>query len=198
MSADAVLELLRRSDPARELPPLDAGSRERVRAAVVAAPLRSARPRVRRALVVAGVAAAVLAACGWTLYETVFAGPTAQDVQSEFRVVTRAVPLPPGAHWRVPRLDEHGVYPGPQARMIAVLQATCAWFDYWRAGDPQQRALALRAEGRIRALMPVHRAGASEDAGGFDASSFDAYDAIVAAQRQGDPAPTAGYLRANC
>jgi hypothetical protein len=46
--------------------------------------------------------------------------------------------------------------------------------------------------------MPVHREGMSEDAGGFDATSFKVYDAIVATQRRGDPAPTASYLRANC
>jgi hypothetical protein len=37
-----------------------------------------------------------------------------------------------------------------------------------------------------------------EDAGGFDASSFRSYNAIMAAQRRGDPAPTVSYLRANC
>jgi hypothetical protein len=198
MPAEAVLELLRRNDPAQGLEPLDAAAHERVRAAIVAAPLLPPRPRFGRAVLVAAVAAAVLAAGGWTLYEAVFAGPTAQDVRSDFARVTRTIPLPPGARWRVPDLDERGLYPGPQARTIALLQATCAWFAYWRAGDVGERASALRAETRIRTLMPVHREGMSEDAGGFDATSFQAYDAIVAAQRQGDPAPTASYLRANC
>jgi hypothetical protein len=198
MPADAVLDLLRRHDPASGLEPLDPGGRERVRAAIVAAPLPRSRPRLRRAALVAAVAAAVLAAGGWTLYETVFAGPTAQDVRSDFGRVTRTIPLPPGARWHVPDLDEQGVYPGPQARMIALLQATCAWFGYWRQGGPGERASALGAESRIRALMPVHREGMPEDAGGFDATSLRAYDAIVAAQRRGDPAPTDSYLRANC
>jgi hypothetical protein len=198
MPAEAVLELLRRNDPARGLEPLDAAARERVRAAIVAAPLPRPRPRFGRAVLVAAVAAAVLAAGGWTLYKAVFAGPTAQDVRSDFARVTRTIQLPPGARWRVPSLDEQGVYPGPQARIIALLQATCAWFAYWRTGDAGERASALSAETRIRGLMPVHREGMSEDAGGFDATSFQAYDAIVAAQRRGDPAPTAVYLRANC
>jgi hypothetical protein len=140
----------------------------------------------------------VLAAGGWTVYETVFAGPTAQDVRGDFAEVTRTIPLPPGAHWRLPDLDERGVYPGPQARTIALLQATCAWFGFWRGGDQAQRVSALRAEARIRTLMPVHREGMPEDAGGFDVTSFQAFDAIMAAQRRGDPAPTASYLRANC
>jgi hypothetical protein len=196
MSADIVLDVLRRSDPARELAPLVADARARVRAAIVAAPLPSARPRLRRSLALAAVAVAMLAAGGWTVYETVFAGPTAQDVRSDFAAVTRTIPLPPGARWRTPSLEEQGVYPGPQARMIAILQATCAWFAYWRAGDGAQRLSALHAEARIRILMPVHRE--PEDAGGFDASSFGAFDAIVAAQQRGDPAPTSSYLRANC
>jgi hypothetical protein len=199
MPADAVLELIERHDPARGLEPLDAAARERLCAAIVSAPLPRSRPRRRRAVLVGAVAAAVLAAGGWTLYETVLGDPTAQDVRADFARVTRAIPLPPGAHWRVPDLDEQGVYPGPQARMIALLQSTCAWFAYWRAGDhPGERESALRVEGRIRTLMPVHREGMPEDAGGFDATSFQAYDAIVAAQRRGDPAPTTSYLRANC
>jgi hypothetical protein len=200
MPADAVLGLLRRHDPARALEPLDTAARDRLRATIVAAALRRSRRRVHRAVLVGAVAAVVLAAGGWTLYETVFAGPTAADVRTDFAQVMRTIPLPPGAHFRVPDLDEQGVYPEPetQARVNALLQATCAWFSYWRAGDPGARASALRAETRIRALMPVHREGMPEDAGGFDVTSFQAYDAIVAAQRRGDGAPTAEYLRANC
>lgn len=198
MPADAVLDLLQRHDPARRLEPLDAAGRERVRAAIVAAPLPRSRPRRRRVALVAAVAAVLLAAGGWTLYQTVFAGPTAQDVRDDFARVTRTIPLPPASRWHVPDLDERGVYPGPQARMIALLQATCAWFGYWRAGDPAERTAALGGEARIRELMPLHREGMPEDAGGFDVTSFQAYDAIVAAQRRGDPSPTAQYLRANC
>jgi hypothetical protein len=198
MPADAATDLLRRNDPARGLEPLDAAALERVRAAIVAAPLPRSRPVARRVLLVAAISAAVFAVGGWTLYETVFAGPTARDVRSDFAAVTRTIPLPPGARWHAPVLDEQGVYPGPAARTIALLQATCAWFGYWREADSAERASALRAEARIRELMPVHRAGMPEDADGFDSTSFEAYDAIVAAQHRGDPAPTDTYLRANC
>jgi hypothetical protein len=50
----------------------------------------------------------------------------------------------------------------------------------------------------LRGLMPVHRAGDSEGAGGFDASSLAAWDALVAHAAAGDPALARQYLRANC
>ena len=46
--------------------------------------------------------------------------------------------------------------------------------------------------------MPRHRAGAPEDAGGYDASPFAWRRDVLAAARAGDPTAVRQDLRANC
>ncbi len=50
----------------------------------------------------------------------------------------------------------------------------------------------------LRRMMPLHPAGASEDAGGYDQSSLRATDREIAAAHRGDFTLVRQYLRANC
>ena len=53
------------------------------------------------------------------------------------------IPLPPGAAWEEPDLDENGWYGQQAALMMALYQAECAWSRYWDEGDAAQKAEAL-------------------------------------------------------
>jgi len=198
-----VLELVRAHDPAGTLPPAPDAEREALRLRVLATPVRTARRRRARPLAVAFaalVSALALATAGWGVYETVF--QTADDVRSDFTVESAKIPLPPGAHWQEPSLDEQGLYVGPAAKMFALWQATCIWFEEWdaayRSGDEPGMAAAAVGFERVRALMPLHPEGASEDVGGYDAASLAHYDRILREQRRGEPLNTEQYLVANC
>ena len=197
-----VLELVRAHDPARTLPPASDAERESLRLRVLATPGRPSRRRRVRPLAVALaalVAALALATAGWGVYETVF--QTADDVRADFATQTAGIPLPPGVAWQEPDLEE-GLYVGPAARMMALGQATCAWFEDWaaafRADDAPRMAAAVAGFERVRALMPLHPEGASEDAGGFHSSTLAFYDRALRAQRHGDVTLTEQYLVANC
>ena len=198
-----VLELVRAHDPARTLPRAPHAEREALRLRVLATPVRSTRTRRVRPLAVAFaalVAALALATAGWGVYESVF--HTADDVRSDFPAEAAKIPLPPGAHWQEPNLDEQGLYTGPAAKMEALWQATCIWFEEWdaafRSGDKPRMTAAAAGFERVRALMPIHPEGASEDVGGYDDSSLAFYDRILREQRRGEPSNTERYLIANC
>jgi hypothetical protein len=200
MPAPDVLELLRQHDPARELLPAPAAARERLRRFIVAThvpgPVRPARRRYRRIVLVAAVGALGLAAAGWGFYSAVLDTP--ETVRSDFADVTGTIPLPPGASWEQPNLDEDALYGRQAGLMLALYQATCAWLGYWSDGTPSQRAEAISGFRQIRTLMPLHRKGAPEEAGGFDAGSLRHYDALIADMRRGDPTRVEQYLLANC
>ena len=88
------------------------------------------------------------------------------------------------------------------AKAATLFQAQCAWVGYWDdahgSGDSARAGAAVHGMRELRAVMPVHHAGESEDVGGFDASSLDAWDALVAGAAAGDPTLPRQYLRANC
>lgn len=200
MPAPDLLELLRRNDPARGLPAAPADARERLRQAIVAeqVPARSRRTSRRRLrlVLVAAVLALVLAAAGWGLQSSLL--DTAETVRGDFAEVTATIPLPPGAAWEEPDLDENGWYGQEAALMMAHWQATCAWFQHWNEGDSAQRAEALAGFERLRATMQPRRPGAREDEGGHHASSLRGYDAAIAEMKRGEPTLVRQYLRANC
>lgn len=198
MPAPDLLELVRRNDPARGLPAAPADARERLRQAIVdeQVPARSRRTSRRRLrlVLVAAVLALVLAAAGWGLQSFL----DAETVRGDFAEVTATIPLPPGATWEEPDLDENGWYGQEAALMMAHWQATCAWFQHWEEGDSAQRAKALAGFERLRATMQPRRPGAREDEGGHHASSLRAYDAAIAEMKRGEPTLVRQYLRANC
>jgi hypothetical protein len=140
--------------------------------------------------------ALALAAGGWALQSAVFS--TSETVRDDFADVTTAIPLPPGAAWQGPSLDEDALYGQRAALMLALGQASCAWLEYWSDGDSAQRAEALTGLRQVRALMPLHRPGEPEEAGGYDAGSLRFFDRMIAEAGRGETATVEQYLAANC
>jgi hypothetical protein len=199
MPAPDVIELLRRTDPARELQPATADARERLRQAIVAEPVptpprRAARRRARLVLVAAALAL-IVSAGAWGVYSTL---DSPETVRSEFEEATKTIPLPPGAAWADPNLDENGWYGQQAGLMHALYQAECAWLRYWDEGGAAQKAGALAGFRRVRALMPLHPEGASEDVGGYDAGTLRFFDQMIAEAERGDGTNVRQFLRANC
>jgi hypothetical protein len=199
MPAPDVIELVRRTDPVRELPPASADARERLRQAIVAEPVPAPRrrgPRRRARLVLVAAALALFISAGaWGVYSTL---DSPESVRSDFEDATRTIPLPPGATWQDPGLDENGWYGQQAGLMHALYQAECAWLRYWNAGDAAQKAVALAGYRQVRALMPLHPEGASEDVGGYDAGSLHFIDGMIAEAARGDGTTVRQYLLANC
>jgi hypothetical protein len=199
MPAPDVLELLRRTDPARELQPASEDARERLRQAILAepvpAPTRRAPRRRARLVLVAAALALIVSAGAWGVYNTLDSPETVRD---EFEDATKTIPLPPGAAWEDPNLDENGWYGQQAGLMHALYQAECAWWRYWDEGDAAQKAEALAGFRQVRALMPLHPDGASEDVGGYSAELLRSIDSMIAEAARGDGTTVRQYLRANC
>jgi hypothetical protein len=198
--------LLRAHDPARSLAPADAGALESLRRAIVSSPLIAADSRKtrlprRRVLAVALVMALALVftATGWGIYSIFH---TAAEVRHDFNGEAAKIELPPGATWHQPNLDDNAIYGGRAAQMQALSQATCAWIAYWvdgyRSHDVAQMQAGFHGFERVRAAMPLHHEGESEDVGGYDASSLQWFDRILAQERAGNPRPAEQHLKANC
>lgn len=119
-------------------------------------------------------------------------------MRSDFEDVTKTIPLPPGATWKDPNLDENGLYGQRAGLMHALYQAECAWWRYWDEGDAAQKAEALAGFRQVRTLMPLHPDGASEDVGGYDDSSLRFIDQMIAEAARGDGTNVRQFLLANC
>ena len=209
MPAD-IRSRLTAADPARELRPIDAGDSDLLLRWIIGAPTprvvrHRTRSRAPRLLLAAALLAVVLLGAGFTAYRVAFESGTAGDVRRSFATVRDTVPLPSGTTWQELNLDPDGIYAGSPDRtalMMALFQAQCAWVGYWddadRGGDAARAGDAVHGMRELRAVMPVHHPGDSEDVGGFDASSLDAWDALVEGAAAGDPTLPRQYLRANC
>jgi len=203
MSVESSIALLRVHDSAQQLSDVSFEDRERVRAQILATPVMHARRRARRRLVVAlaaGVAALLFAAAGWAVYESVF--HSSAQVRDDFQAWAERIELPPGAQWHEPNLDGQGLYGGRAAEMIALGQATCAWFSYWDDAHNARATGRMRdaAAGfvQVRAAMPLHPNGANEEAGGYAPQALSYYDRVIEQQGRGVSQLTEQYLRANC
>ena len=69
-----------------------------------------------------------------------------------------------------------------------------AWFFGDGAGVARSYAEAVR----LRRMMPLHRAGQLEDAGGYTRGTLRETDRQIAAAHHGAFAPLREFLRANC
>jgi hypothetical protein len=202
MPAD-VLELLRKADPAWSQAE-DPLVRERLREAALASPVRPARrsltKRGRLVLVAAALAAALVAFGGWTMYASLVTGP--ESALDEFHATQSKLTLPPGAHWTEPNYPADALYGRYMGLITALDQATCAWFSEWdasaSAGDSKGVAAAQSAVAQIRGLMPVHEAGAGEEAGGYDAASIAHFEGLVRRAEAGRLRGVRQYVTANC
>jgi hypothetical protein len=201
--AHDVITLLRRHDPAAALRPLPESEAGAMRAAVLGSPAAAHGRRLRRRWPIAAVAAAAVALVGGaTVYSSIAADDTAPTVRREYAAVKRTIDLPPGAHWRTLSLPANAVFGKGYALTFALGQAQCAWYGHWiaaaRSGDDAGVARSYTEAVRLRRMMPLHRAGQLEDAGGYTRGTLRVTDRQIAAARRGDFAPLRQFLRANC
>ena len=201
--SDELITLLQRHDPAAALRPLPgieaAAMRDRIvgsapRSNARAPPVAAAGPRGGR-----GRDGARRCHRRLLIHRRGRSRPT---VNQQFAAVTRTIALPPGAHWKALDLPADALYGQHFALMAAIGQAQCAWYGHWdaaaSAGNSAAVAQSYAAALKLRALMPVHPAGASEDAGGYDAGSLAAADREIAAAHRGDFTLLRQDLKANC
>ena len=201
--AHDVITLLRRQDPAAALRPLSETEAGRMRDAIMRSPATVPGRRLPRRWPVAAVAAAAVALVGGaTVYSSIAGDDTAPTVRREYAAVKRTIDLPPGVHWRRLELPANAAFGQSFALEFALGQAQCAWYGHWiaaaRAGDAPGVARSYAEAVRLRRMMPLHRAGQMEDAGGYTRGSLVATDREIAAARRGDFALLRRYLRANC
>lgn len=200
---DDVITLIRRHDPATHLRPLPSADATAMRGRILrsAVPRTSSRRRRRPLVLAAAVAVAALAGAA-TVYSSIPGDDHAPSVNRQFAAITKTIDLPPGAHWRPLHLPADVLYGRRFALIAAIGQAQCAWYANWNSAAAAGNDGAVRhsyAEAlTLRRMMPLHPAGASEDAGGYDKSSLRATDREIAAAHRGDFTLLEQYLRANC
>jgi len=201
--AHDVITLLRRHDPATALRPLPEAEAGAMRDAILRSPARAPARRSRRRWPLAAVAAAAVALVGGaTVYSSITGDDTAPTVRHEYAAVKRTIDLPPGAHWQPLALPRNAMFGQRYALEFALGQAQCAWYGHWiaaaRAGDDAGVARSYAEVVRLRRMMPLHRAGQLEDAGGYTRGTLRETDRRIAAAHGGDFAPLRQFLRANC
>jgi hypothetical protein len=203
---DDLMNVIARHDPAASLRPLPEAAVRSMRDGILGSTLGSTPERKvsrRRwpVVVAAAVAVAGLAAAA-TVYSSIPGDDHAPTVRQQFAAVTKTIELPPGAHWRPLDLPADALYGQRFALIAAIGQAQCAWYSHWSsaaaAGNQAITAQSYAAALRLRRMMPLHPAGASEDAGGYDRSSLRATDREIAAAHRGDFSLLKHDLRANC
>ena len=201
--AHDVITLLRRHDPAAALRPLPETEAGAMRDAILRSPAAVHGRRLRRRWPLAAAAAAALALVGGaTVYSSIVGDDTAPTVRREYAAVKRTIDLPPGVHWRRLVLPANSVFGQNFALEFALGQAQCAWYGHWiaaaRAGDDSGVARSYTEAVRLRRMMPLHRDGQLEDAGGYTRGALVATDRDIAAAHRGDFALVRQFLRANC
>jgi hypothetical protein len=200
-----IITLLRRHDPAaalRPLPETDAGAmRDAIVRSPASVPGRRLRPR-RRWPIAAVAAAAVTLVGGATVYSSIMSDDTAPTVRREYAQVKRTIDLPPGAHWRPLSLPANSLFGKRFALEFAIGQAQCAWYGHWiaaaRSGDDAGVARSYAEAVQLRRMMPLHRAGQLEDAGGYTRGALRETDRQIAAAHRGEFGPLRQFLKANC
>ena len=201
--AHDVITLLRRHDPAAALRPLPESEAGAMRDAIVRSPAAVHRRRLGRRWPVAALAAAAVALVGGAaVYSSIMSDDTAPTVRREYAQVKRTIDLPPGAHWRPLSLPANSLFGKSFALEFALGQAQCAWYGHWiaaaRSGDDAGVARSYAEAVRLRRMMPLHRAGQLEDAGGYTRGTLRVTDRQIAAAHNGELAPLRQFLRANC
>jgi hypothetical protein len=199
---DDLMNVIARHDPAASLRPLPEADARAMRDRILrSAPERNDPRRRWPAVLAVAVVAAALAGAA-TVYSSVPGDDRAPTVRQQFAAVTKTIDLPPGAHWKPLQLPAHALYGQRFALIAAIGQAQCAWYSHWTsaaaAGNHAAVARSYAAAVGLRELMPLHPAGGSEDAGGYDRSSLRATDREIAAAHHGDFTLLRQDMRANC
>ena len=209
--SDQLIETLRAADPARRMPAESAAAREATRESVLAsradtAPrahsLPAPRSALRRRLVVVALAAAllivVIPSAAWAYFS--YFGDR-ETVLDEYHAAQKQMSLPAGATWKEPDLPADAVYGSRAGYIAAWAQSTDAWLREWvaarDAGDASRQQDAITAVDRQISLMPLHKDGDPEEAGGFVKESLTYFQGLVDKAKQGDFWGIEEYLQAN-
>ncbi len=207
---DRLMATIAAADPARTMPPASPAVREATREAILrsepvserrqaSAPPRSSRGRqVARVALVAALLAVVLPTAAWAYFSYLTDRPTALN---EFHAAQQRMPLPAGATWTEPDLPADAVFGSKFGFIAAWGQSTNAWLREWVAAhdakDTAREQAAIAAVERQIRLMPLHRDGDPEEAGGFVKESVTYFKELVDRAKQGDMSGIEEYLRAN-
>ena len=196
------IALLHRHDPAAALRPLPEADASAMREAILRSPAAEPRRARRRWPLAAAAAAAVLLVGGATVYSSIPGDDDAPAVRREYAAVKRTIDLPAGVRWRPLDLPADAVFGQGYALQYAIGQAQCAWYGHWvaaaQAGHDAAVARSYAEAVQLRRMMPLHRAGRLEDAGGYIRGSLAATDREIAAAHRGDFGLVRRFLRANC
>ncbi len=207
---DQLIGTIRAVDPARTMPPASSAAREATRESILATPAddRQSRPlagprgsRSRRLALVAVAAALLVVAIpagAWAYFSYFNDRPT---VMAEFHAAQQQMPLPSGATWTEPDLPADAVFGSRLGYIAAWGQSWNAWLREWvgahDVGDLSRQQAAAAAVQRLITLMPIHKDGDPEEAGGFVKESVTFLQNIVDKARQGDFSAIEEYLQAN-
>lgn len=208
---DHVIETLRAADPARSMPAESVAAREATRDSILASRGQTAQqvralpaPRSSRArrLAVVALAAAlivvVIPTAAWAYFS--YFGDK-QTVLDEYQAAQKQMPLPAGATWNEPDLPADSLYGSRFGFIAAWAQSTDAWLSEWvaahEAGDTAREQDAVAAVDRQISLMPLHKDGDPEEAGGFVKESVTFFQGLVARAKAGDFSGVEEYLQAN-
>ena len=199
--AHDLITTLRRHDPAAALRPLPEAEAGAMRAAILCSPATAGNRR-RRWPIAAAIAAAALLAGGATVYSSISTDDSAPTVRRQYTAVKRTIDLPAGSHWQPIDVPANSLYGKHYALEFALGQAQCAWYGHWvgaaQAGDDAAVARSYAEARRLRRMMPLHRPGELEDAGGYTRGALAATDREIAAAHRGDFGLLREFLRANC
>ena len=199
--AHDLIPTLRRHDPAAALRPLPEAEAGAMRAAILRSPAPAGNRR-RRWPIAAAIAAAALLAGGATVYSSISTDDSAPTVRRQYTAVKRTIDLPAGSHWQPIDVPANSLYGKHYALEFALGQAQCAWYGHWvgaaQAGDDAAVARSYAEALRLRRMMPLHRPGELEDAGGYTRGALAATDREIAAAHRGDFGLLREFLRANC
>jgi hypothetical protein len=124
-----------------------------------------------------------------------------QTALDEFHTAQQQMPLPAGATWTEPDLPADAVFGSKLGFIAAWGQSTNAWLGEWliahAAQDSAREQTAIAAVERQIALMPLHKDGDPEEAGGFVKESITFFQGLVDRGKQGDMTGIEDYLQAN-
>ena len=122
-------------------------------------------------------------------------------VRDECHAAQQQMPLPAGATWKEPDLPADAVYGSRAGYIAAWAQSTDAWMREWvaahDAGNASREQAAIAAVDRQISLMPLHKDGDPEEAGGFVEESLIYFQALVGKAKQGDFSGIREHLQAN-
>ncbi len=207
---DQLTATIRAADPARTMPPASSAVREATRQRVLAtaAEDRQRRPlaaphgsRTRRLALVAVAAALLVVAIpagAWAYFSYFNDRPAVMD---EFHAAQQQMPLPAGATWTDPDLPANAIFGSRLGYIAAWGQSWNAWLREWvaahDAGDLTRQQAAAAAVQRLITLVPLHKDGDPEEAGGFVKESVAFFQSMVDKAKQGDFSAIEESLQSN-